>query len=158
MNDDNSLNDSHQHFLDHVDIPERDPAHCWEWKGRRVMGSEGLVAAIGLHPGAPIVTAYKRAYELFNGPVQDGMEIRHRCSNPNCVNPDHLYLVRQTAPSSQNRKGGILQQSLLARPSMAKIRNRIAAGVQAKPMPVRKGYRTVTTIRAGRHQYLRFED
>lgn len=158
MQDERYQPDPQQSFLEFVDIPDQDPEDCWAWKGRQVLGNEGLVAAIGLHPGAPIVTAYKRAYELFNGPVQDGMTIHHRCNNPNCVNPDHLYLVRAPEPESQNRKGGVLQRSLLARPSMAKIRNRIAAGVQAKPMPERKRFRTITTIRAGRHQYLRFED
>ena len=167
MKNDSFISKPHQNFLNHVEVPESDPDDCWEWKGRHVMSQEGLIAAIGLHPGAPVVAAYKRAYELFNGPIPDGMVIRHSCGNPNCVNPDHLKLISIEAAESENKrnarqaragKGGILQQSLLARPSMAKMRNRIAAGVQAKPVPNRQGYRTVTTIRAGQHQYLRFED
>jgi len=29
-------------------------------------------------------------YELYRGPVPDGMCIRHRCDNRKCINPQHL--------------------------------------------------------------------
>lgn len=34
--------------------------------------------------------AHRLAYELKNGPIPDGIIIRHTCHNPACVRPSHL--------------------------------------------------------------------
>ncbi len=32
------------------------------------------------------------AYEHFVGPIADGLFVLHRCDEPLCVRPDHLWL------------------------------------------------------------------
>ncbi len=65
----------------------RDPDACWLWTGSTSRGYGQM------WDGQRVRLAHIVAYELFNGPVLDGLELDHLCRVHACANPDHLEAV-----------------------------------------------------------------
>lgn len=64
---------------------------CWEWQAACHRHGHGMFALRGrMH------YAHRVAWELWYGPVPDGLFVLHRCDNPPCARPDHLFLGTQT--------------------------------------------------------------
>ena len=61
--------------------------NCWLWKGAIKRGGYGKFSV----KGNTSAIASRVSYELFKGPIADGMYICHLCDIPSCVNPEHLW-------------------------------------------------------------------
>lgn len=59
---------------------------CWEWQGRRQHNGYGIIA----HKSKNVLT-HRLSFELTHGGIPAGKIICHKCNNPPCVRPDHLY-------------------------------------------------------------------
>lgn len=70
---------------------------CWLWTGARMKNGYGVVWLA--EPIGRMGLVHRVAWELTNGPIPDGLFACHRCDNPPCCNPDHLFLgtVRDNA-------------------------------------------------------------
>lgn len=66
---------------------------CWEWKASRHPKGYGSFGYRLISKGRMwVIGAHRVAWELTNGPIPDGLHVLHRCDNPPCCNPAHLFL------------------------------------------------------------------
>lgn len=70
---------------------------CWGWRGAKKEQGYGVLGRGRRDEG--VVRATHVSWEIHNGPVPNGMWLLHKCDNPPCSNPAHLFLgtVEQNA-------------------------------------------------------------
>jgi hypothetical protein len=72
-------------------VKDTDENACWAWTGATHDFGYGLLGSDSGKKGGSI-RAHRLSWEMHRGPIPSGMFVLHRCDNPPCCNPAHLFI------------------------------------------------------------------
>lgn len=86
---------------------------CWGWSGARDINGYGRLSNRLGRSGSP-ERANRVSYEMFFGVIPAGMSVCHKCDNPECTNPKHLFLgTHKENMQDCGRKGRVSKLSIM---------------------------------------------
>ena len=120
------MGDLQERFWEKVDVAGADD--CWEWTASKAKGYGKI------YRDGKLTAAHRLSWEFRHGEIPAGLHILHKCDNPACVNPEHLFTGTQLDNLADMREKG--RQVLgvthgnakLTKAQVIEIRLRYAAG------------------------------
>lgn len=123
-------------------LPERfwskikfdDPGNCWEWQAYRHPEGYGKYKA----SATSLISAHRYIYMELFGRLPSTLLVCHKCNNPSCVNPNHLYAGTNQDNTNDReaagrgitfiKRGSQYGNAKLNEEKVAVIKQRLAAG------------------------------
>lgn len=117
---------------------------CFVWTGTKTGEGYGKLTW-----GSKRRSAHRIIYESLVGPIPKGMFVLHRCDNPACVNPNHLFLgTAQDNSNDMKAKGrqakGSQACSKLCESQVVEILSHKQAGMSTPSIAQKYGVTTRT--------------
>lgn len=77
-------------FFSYIHIPDN-LDDCWEWQSSINQKGYGRFA-VGGRKYRSTVSAHRAMWEIVYGAINTDLYVLHKCDNPSCCNPTHLFL------------------------------------------------------------------
>ncbi len=129
MNKTNWPQDVVERFWSKVKYPGNDQ-DCWEWTANKLKKGYGFFWMSGFGK----LYIHRLSWEFFNGYIPTGLLVCHKCDNPSCCNPDHLFLGtyddnnKDAKQKGRNTIGSRHGGSILTDEQVKEMLNRIWSG------------------------------
>ena len=84
--------------------------------------------------------AHRASYLHYIGPIPKGLCVCHKCDNPSCVNPEHLFLGTHKENVLDCKSKGRLNRTGAKgeKQHKAKLTEDLVRWIRTRPMPYRK--------------------
>jgi hypothetical protein len=107
-------------------VAKGSPNECWGWNACLDNHGYGIFRLCGKNR-----LAHRMAYELASGaPPPPDLHVCHRCDNPPCVNPAHLFLG--TAKVNQDDKNAKGRGNQGERHGLSRLTNEVVLTIRAE--------------------------
>ena len=99
-------------------IKDENTSDCWLWKTYNHNDGYGT-----LHINRKRIYAHRYSWIIHYGEIPKGLFVCHKCDNPKCVNPEHLFLGTNTDNVNDMIKKGRKKQAKGNDYSRAKLKS-----------------------------------
>lgn len=108
-------------------ISTRHDSECWRWLHAKNEGGYGLIQI-----GRTSRFAHRVSWILHRGRIPEGMCVLHRCDNPECTNPKHLFLGTHADNMRDMKEKGRGRSAIGEESSAAKLTEKMVKEIRAK--------------------------
>lgn len=134
---------------------------CWDWKGKK-----STLGYSWYYVNGKRIFAHRFSYEFYNGQILNNNEICHKCDNPSCTNPLHLFQATHKeniqdsikkgrfkfVPNHLKAKGSNVSSAKLNEKNVVLIKKMIKDGIGNKEIAKKFNvvHGTISHIRVGK--------